>query len=437
MVTFIGAVTEQPNLCLITEFMQRGSMHDLLHRGGLRPDPAWLLRIALDVAQGAHYLHSCTPPIIHRDLKSQNILVDQRWTAKIADFGLSRFFQVREAGARARERAAAASRALKRCSRTAAKARAARAPAARAFALRPARPASLRRSHRRARLPRAVPSAGGVQVDIATMTGQIGTPGWTAPEVFKTNCYDHKVDVYSYAVLLAECASGDKPFHGMDAMQIAFATVYRNKRPDLPAALAPGVSKLIKTCWDADPVKRPSFAAIVDQLRKLRRADRQPARRSAAVGPAATGGSRGPTPTGGRRPARVPSADASRSQRRARAPMPAQRSAKDLHAVARPDEAQPDELRRATSALRSRRAPGVAGAGEPRHASPSVLGPSTRNASPAAGQTSNATLIAQKRARSARDGGRQPPPRAISSNGRRSSRPDVGARTSTPENGGV
>ena len=42
------------------------------------------------------------------------------------------------------------------------------------------------------------------------MTGQVGTPGWTAPEVFKHNSYNHKVDVYSFGVVLAECLSVEK-----------------------------------------------------------------------------------------------------------------------------------------------------------------------------------------------------------------------------------
>ncbi|EFH40244.1 kinase family protein [Arabidopsis lyrata subsp. lyrata] len=41
-------------------------------------------------ARGMNYLHHCTPPIIHRDLKSSNLLVDRNWTVKVADFGLSR-----------------------------------------------------------------------------------------------------------------------------------------------------------------------------------------------------------------------------------------------------------------------------------------------------------------------------------------------------------
>ena len=52
------------------------------------------------------------------------------------------------------------------------------------------------------------------------MTGQIGTPGWTAPEVFKFASYDHKVDVYSYGVLLAECLTSERPYAGGDVGEI-------------------------------------------------------------------------------------------------------------------------------------------------------------------------------------------------------------------------
>lgn len=46
--------------------------------------------MASDIARGMNYLHHCSPPIIHRDLKSSNLLVDRNWTVKVADFGLSR-----------------------------------------------------------------------------------------------------------------------------------------------------------------------------------------------------------------------------------------------------------------------------------------------------------------------------------------------------------
>lgn len=51
------------------------------------------MQVALDVANGCHYLHRQKPMIVHRDLKSQNILLTRDGRCKIADFGLSKFFQ--------------------------------------------------------------------------------------------------------------------------------------------------------------------------------------------------------------------------------------------------------------------------------------------------------------------------------------------------------
>jgi len=45
------------------------------------------LQMAFDVARGMNYLHSMEPPLVHRDLKSRNVLIDERWRAKISDFG--------------------------------------------------------------------------------------------------------------------------------------------------------------------------------------------------------------------------------------------------------------------------------------------------------------------------------------------------------------
>ncbi|MBA0600158.1 hypothetical protein Gorai_006356, partial [Gossypium raimondii] len=50
----------------------------------------FILLIELSQARGMNYLHNCNPPIIHRDLKSSNLLVDKNWTVKVGDFGLSR-----------------------------------------------------------------------------------------------------------------------------------------------------------------------------------------------------------------------------------------------------------------------------------------------------------------------------------------------------------
>eukprot|EP00249_Psilotum_nudum_P023813 c28991_g1_i1 orf=309-3122(-) len=93
VVLFMGAVTKPPNFAIVTEYLPRGSLFRLLHRAGARDmlDEKRQIRIALDVAKGMNYLHQRSPPIVHRDLKSPNLLVDSTWVVKVCDFGLSRF----------------------------------------------------------------------------------------------------------------------------------------------------------------------------------------------------------------------------------------------------------------------------------------------------------------------------------------------------------
>ncbi|XP_010511759.1 PREDICTED: serine/threonine-protein kinase pakF-like [Camelina sativa] len=87
---FMGAVASPQRLCIVTEFLPRGSLFRLLQRNKSKLDLRRRIHMAADIARGMNYLHHCSPPIIHRDLKSSNLLVDRNWTVKVADFGLSR-----------------------------------------------------------------------------------------------------------------------------------------------------------------------------------------------------------------------------------------------------------------------------------------------------------------------------------------------------------
>ncbi|PKA51559.1 Serine/threonine-protein kinase EDR1 [Apostasia shenzhenica] len=87
---FMGAVFSPQRLCIVTEFLPRGSLFRLLQRNTIKLDWRKRAHMALDIARGMNYLHHCNPPIIHRDLKSSNLLVDKNWTVKVGDFGLSR-----------------------------------------------------------------------------------------------------------------------------------------------------------------------------------------------------------------------------------------------------------------------------------------------------------------------------------------------------------
>ncbi|OAY66563.1 Serine/threonine-protein kinase STY17 [Ananas comosus] len=88
VVQFIGACTRPPILCIVTEFMRGGSVFDFLHnKKGVFQLPD-VLRIATDVSKGMNYLHHCN--IIHRDLKTANLLMDENEVVKVADFGVAR-----------------------------------------------------------------------------------------------------------------------------------------------------------------------------------------------------------------------------------------------------------------------------------------------------------------------------------------------------------
>ncbi|WVZ77303.1 hypothetical protein U9M48_025186 [Paspalum notatum var. saurae] len=90
VVLFLGYVTQPPNLSILTEYLPRGSLYRLLHRPNSQIDEVRRLKMALDVAKGMNYLHSSHPTIVHRDLKSPNLLVDKNWVVKVSDFGMSR-----------------------------------------------------------------------------------------------------------------------------------------------------------------------------------------------------------------------------------------------------------------------------------------------------------------------------------------------------------
>ncbi|XP_044480009.1 G-type lectin S-receptor-like serine/threonine-protein kinase RLK1 [Mangifera indica] len=91
LVRLLGYCAVESKRLLVYEYMSNGSLADLLFHSETSPDWNERVRIALDVAKGILYLHDeCEAPIIHCDIKPQNILLDDFWTAKISDFGLAK-----------------------------------------------------------------------------------------------------------------------------------------------------------------------------------------------------------------------------------------------------------------------------------------------------------------------------------------------------------
>ncbi|XP_037492614.1 putative serine/threonine-protein kinase-like protein CCR3 [Jatropha curcas] len=97
LVELVGFCDEKDERLLVYEYMCNGALYDHLHnKNNIEKSSSilnsWKMRIkiALDVARGIEYLHNfAVPHIIHRDIKSSNILLDANWTAKVSDFGLS------------------------------------------------------------------------------------------------------------------------------------------------------------------------------------------------------------------------------------------------------------------------------------------------------------------------------------------------------------
>eukprot|EP01017_Pseudomicrothorax_dubius_P009593 TRINITY_DN13292_c0_g1_i1.p1 TRINITY_DN13292_c0_g1~~TRINITY_DN13292_c0_g1_i1.p1 ORF type:complete len:223 (+),score=22.80 TRINITY_DN13292_c0_g1_i1:106-774(+) len=155
LVNFMGVSQNDKELCIITEFCHGGTLFDLLHRKKNITLP-WSVRIkfAKDIALGMHYLHTCEPPIIHRDLKSLNLLINtefvspkQQVVIKIADFGLARTQEMDSVSEK--------------------------------------------------------------------MTGLMGTYHWMAPEIFENKDYTIKADVYSYGIVLWEIICRQTPYKNL------------------------------------------------------------------------------------------------------------------------------------------------------------------------------------------------------------------------------
>jgi serine/threonine protein kinase len=87
---FWGWGTKDSLPFLVTEYMSRGSLRNILKDAAQPLDWDLRLRFALDCARGMRYLHSRDPPMLHRDLKSMNLLVGDTWTVKVADLGTVR-----------------------------------------------------------------------------------------------------------------------------------------------------------------------------------------------------------------------------------------------------------------------------------------------------------------------------------------------------------
>mmetsp|Transcript_99648 Transcript_99648/g.282227 ORF Transcript_99648/g.282227 Transcript_99648/m.282227 type:complete len:303 (+) Transcript_99648:95-1003(+) len=214
LVRFLGVASLQRPFRIITEFCSGGCCFELLHNCD-HIDLQWVQqhKMCLDVAKAMDYLHNFNPQIVHRDLKSLNLLLSTPVTngrdeplVKVSDFGLSRMKD--------------------------------QAP----------------------------------DSDWGKMTKAAGTCHWMAPEVFTGSSYDEKVDIYSYGMILFEVVCREIPFEEQEPADVGHLTV-QGERPDLeavPPNCPRQLQELMIQCWDHDPWRRPAFDRILETLKVVK-----------------------------------------------------------------------------------------------------------------------------------------------------------------------
>jgi hypothetical protein len=229
IISFLCSSTNDRMCSIVVELMDgdlRGLMQERNLEGRGKEEPPFDIMEAVDVmlqvGGGMHYLHEMK--IVHRDLKSMNILVKrikahdiEYVVAKVADFGLSK---------------------TKERTRT-----------------------------------------------YSNQTLNLGTTRWMAPELINSCAgeskaemsegkekelkYPFKSDIYSFGMVCYEILTGDIPFSNLNPSDIK-KQVLDLGRPPLPHQCPLLLKRLIKRCWSADPSKRPSFGEICAELRHLK-----------------------------------------------------------------------------------------------------------------------------------------------------------------------
>ncbi|XP_055612330.1 mitogen-activated protein kinase kinase kinase 11-like isoform X2 [Uranotaenia lowii] len=99
-----------------------------------------------------------------------------------------------------------------------------------------------------------------------TRMSTVGTFAWMPPEVIKSGTFSKASDVWSYGVLLWELLTGETPYKGFDSLSVAYGVAVNTLALPIPKTCPESWGKLMKSCWELDPHRRPPFRDIEKDL---------------------------------------------------------------------------------------------------------------------------------------------------------------------------
>ena len=251
LIKFFGyGTTKNGNGFIVTELMGGGSLESLLHDQECHLP--WRTRVAfgLQIALGMDHLHQ--RHMLHRDLKSANVLVDKPHTiAKVCDFGLSRVVKPTQRHIVSYSPFTGVLRLLPRVD-------------------------SVEMNNRHDPLSLS-DIAVGIEDARGNMTKAAGTLLWMAPEVFRGDQnYTNAADVYSFGVVLWELATRETPWTEIedDGKETTFfqhlnSALQTGRRPIVPIGVSSehgAFVSVMEKCWAGDPADRPTFFEAANDL---------------------------------------------------------------------------------------------------------------------------------------------------------------------------
>jgi serine/threonine protein kinase len=224
IVLFLGAGrTADGSPFLVSEYVSRGSLRRILDDANTSITEEMQVKFCQDVARGMGFLHGLNPPRVHGDLKSDNLLISETNTIKIADFGLARQLSDDYASR-----------------------------------IRTVNSAKDQRIGMHVHLIK-------LGNDTLDSPHALGASRWRAPELSVSGAkknYKTPADVYSFAVVMWEIVTRELPFSQYEFNYEVVEAVKSGERPPLPDNCSPLLKSLILDCWKHDPVQRPSFEEI-------------------------------------------------------------------------------------------------------------------------------------------------------------------------------